>query len=165
MLEHVLKTKHTSSHLYSAKHWNMCWVWLASKGLMHMLKCLLIQRLTVWPSKGWIPCSDTLSSLPTSPSPAAGFMPCTTRDLLIYKLSHFHWANILHVSENCSEYRIKTTSPEQSVIHLIYIAVSLHNVTEGKKKTYLKGPELLCKERQCLHFNYNELFLHHTDDP
>jgi len=45
MLEHVLKARHTSSHLYSTKHLSMCWVWLASKGLMHMLKFFLIQCL------------------------------------------------------------------------------------------------------------------------
>lgn len=101
---------------------------------MHMLKCLLIQRLTTRLSQEGIPSSDTLSSLPTSPSPTAGFMPYSTIDLGIYELSHFHWANILHISENCTKDRIKTTSPEQSVIHLIYIAVSLHNTMEGKKE-------------------------------
>lgn len=133
----MLKAKHTSSHLYSAKHLSMCWVWLASKGLMRMLKCLLIQRLTTRPSQERIPRSDTLSSLPKSPSPTVGFMPYTTIGLWIFKLSHFHWANILRISENCTKDRIKTTSPEQSVIHLICIAVSIHNTTEGKKGNVL----------------------------
>lgn len=58
----------------------------------------------------------------------------STIDSQIYKLSCFHGANMLHISKNCTKDRFRTTPLEQSVIHLIYTIVSLHNTTKGKEE-------------------------------
>lgn len=101
--------------------------------------------------------SDTLPSLPTTPPPTARFMPFTTIDLSIYKLSHFPWLNTLCISENYTKDMIRTTSPEQSVIHLIYISVSLHNTAGGRKENLLNDSIIVLQRISMVPFQ-----LHHS---
>lgn len=84
-------------------------------------------------------------------------MPFTTIDLPIYKLSHFLWVNTLCISENYTKDMIRTTSPEQSVIYLICISVSLHNTAEGRKENLLNESIIVMQRIPMVPFQ-----LHHT---
>lgn len=101
--------------------------------------------------------SNTLSSLPTNASPTARFMPFTTIDLPIYKLSHFPWVNTLCISENYTKDMIRTTSPEQSAIYLICISVSLHNTAGGRKENLLNESIIVMQRKPMVPFQ-----LHHS---
>lgn len=100
--------------------------------------------------------SDTLSSLPTTASPTARFMPYYNR-LTNLQVITFPWLNTLYISENCTKDMIRTTSPGQSVIHLICVSVSLHNTTGGRKENLLNESVIVTQRIPVVPFQ-----LHHS---